>query len=292
MPTIVEQIQHDALDQNVPVSGLLRRVKLAAAKLGLEKVEEWVDSELKGYDQTVPPYRIVKGSPVVLNPYRGWLPLGGDVESLSRRAIGQSIASLEHLVRKEDDGQLSLPFSDSVTKALNDQNDSPWATYALFVDRSQIVGILDKVRTLVLEWAIELERAGITGTEFSFRQDEMVKAQEQSLNITIGTIGQFTGNLGAGNTSGAITASDLNLNQVREFVDQVRSHADDLERAGVPRETFEQSLAAIQEELTRQAPDQGKMRALVTDVRNAVSGAAGNLVASGVLALAGRLLGG
>lgn len=291
MPTIVEQIQHDALDQNVAVSSLLRRVKLAAAKLGLEKVEEWVDSELKGYEQTVPAYRIVKGSPTVLNPYRGWLPIGGDVESLSRRAIGQSVASLEHLVRKEDEGQLSLPFSDSLTKILNDQNDSPWATYALFVDRSQIVGILDKVRTLVLEWAIELERAGITGTEFSFRQDEKVKAQEQAVNITIGTIGQFTGNLGTGNTSGAITASDLNLTQVREFVDQVRNHAEDLERAGVPRETFEQSLIEIQEELAKQAPDQGRMRSLIADVRNAMSGATGNLIASGVLTLAGKLLG-
>jgi AbiTii-like protein len=47
--TIVEQIQHDALDPKIPVSSLLRRVKFAAAKLGLGSVESWV-----GYDGYVP----------------------------------------------------------------------------------------------------------------------------------------------------------------------------------------------------------------------------------------------
>jgi hypothetical protein len=291
MPTIVEQIQHDALDPGVPLSTILRRMKLAAAKLGLGRVEEWVESELHGYDGKVPEYRLVSGSPHAWNPYHGWVTVGGHVDQISRRAIGMSVASLEDLLERGNDGSLTMPFPDDITEILNKQNGTPWATYSLFIDRSQVVGILDRVRTAVLEWAIELERAGIVGTEFSFRQDEKAKAQEQAVNITIGTIGQFTGNLGAGNASGAITASDLNLTQVREFVDQVRSHADDLERAGVPRETFEQSLVAIQGELAKQAPDKGRVRALVTDVRNAVSGAAGNLIASGVVSMAEKLLG-
>lgn len=47
MSGIIEQIQRDALDPNFPVSALLRKVKLAAAKLKLPKVEDWVDSEPK-----------------------------------------------------------------------------------------------------------------------------------------------------------------------------------------------------------------------------------------------------
>jgi hypothetical protein len=59
MPTIVEQIQRDALDTTIPVSTLLRRVKLAAAKLGIPSVESWVDAELNGYTASVPDYRMV-----------------------------------------------------------------------------------------------------------------------------------------------------------------------------------------------------------------------------------------
>ena len=40
MASLIEQIQRDALDRTVPVSTLLRRVKLAAAKLGLGAVED------------------------------------------------------------------------------------------------------------------------------------------------------------------------------------------------------------------------------------------------------------
>jgi hypothetical protein len=74
MTSIVEQIQHDALDHNVPVSTLLRRVKLAATKLGLGAVEDWVEQELKGYRTHAPDYRVVAGRPMARNPYRGWEP--------------------------------------------------------------------------------------------------------------------------------------------------------------------------------------------------------------------------
>src|SRR5271166_6150518 len=49
MASIIEQIQHDALDRSVRASDLLRRVKLAATKLSLGTVEDWVEQELNGY---------------------------------------------------------------------------------------------------------------------------------------------------------------------------------------------------------------------------------------------------
>ena len=54
MPTLVEKLQIDALDQKVSISDLLRRVKFTATKLGLGSVEDWVEQELNGY-QARPP---------------------------------------------------------------------------------------------------------------------------------------------------------------------------------------------------------------------------------------------
>lgn len=87
MPAIVEQIQLDALNSDIPVSTLLGRVKFAAAKLDLGRVEDWVEHELNGYTGPVPDYRRVQGHPMVLNPHHGWEPIGGFVEQLSRKGI-------------------------------------------------------------------------------------------------------------------------------------------------------------------------------------------------------------
>jgi hypothetical protein len=46
MPTLVEKLQFDAMDPNVRVSDLLRRVKFTAVQLGLGNVEDWVEREL------------------------------------------------------------------------------------------------------------------------------------------------------------------------------------------------------------------------------------------------------
>lgn len=58
MNGLIIEIQKSCLDENVSVEALLRRVKLAAAKLKLGDLESWVDSELNGYDGELPPHRV------------------------------------------------------------------------------------------------------------------------------------------------------------------------------------------------------------------------------------------
>jgi hypothetical protein len=87
--TLVEKLQSDAMDQSVTVSNLLRRVKFTAAKLGLGRIEDWVEQELNGYEKRVPDYRMVHGRPLGRNPVRGWMPLSGNTELLSRVPNGE-----------------------------------------------------------------------------------------------------------------------------------------------------------------------------------------------------------
>jgi hypothetical protein len=61
MPTIIEQLQIDAADPAVPVTTLLRRAKIAAAKLRLERLEQWMELELQGYPDETPEYRTTFG---------------------------------------------------------------------------------------------------------------------------------------------------------------------------------------------------------------------------------------
>jgi hypothetical protein len=293
MPTIIEQIQRDALDPNVPISALLRRVKLAAVKLGLGAVEDWVEQELSGYKGTLPEYRIIRGSPVAYHPIYGWTRMGGDpstLEALSRRGTGQSVASLESLIEANKQSTLLIHFSEDVAKQLH-ENDKFWSNFAVEFHRSAVVGLLDQVRNLVLDWAIKLEQAGVMGTEFSFAPEERHRAQAGSMSITIGNIGSFAGNLGSGNSSGDITASNINVDQVQRLVEQVRQYADDLVKDGADRNDLERELSAIEKETSKPSPDSGVLRGLITDLRNTISGAAGSLVASGVITVANQILG-
>jgi hypothetical protein len=119
----------------------------------------------------------------------------------------------------------------------------------LEVDRSAIVSILDRVRTLVLDWALKMEQAGVLGTEFSFDAADIKKAQGATTMITIGTIGSFAGNLGAGNVAGDITVKDLNTNIVGDLAAQLQARLDELAAAGADGATLKARLDQIEDEL-------------------------------------------
>jgi hypothetical protein len=291
---MIDQIQRGALDDSLPVCALLRRVKLAAAKLGLGAVEDWVQQELNGYTSKVPDYRLLQGTPMCRNPYAGWQPIGGAVESLRKRANGQPIAVIEDLIAgAKSGGTFHTPYPDSVCRDLDKMNDvvgDGWI-WALQVSRGSIAGILDCVRTLVLDWAINLERAGVRGVEFDFDAMEKQKAREVGMTINIGSIGAFTGNLGTGNVSGDIGATDVSVTQLHDVLAQIKQHTNELAAAGADRAVLEGRIADLQAEIAKVSPDYSLVRGLVTDIRNVLVGAAGNLVASGAIQALNLMLG-
>jgi hypothetical protein len=284
MPTIVEQIQRDALDTTIPVSTLLRRVKLAAAKLGIPSVESWVDAELNGYTASVPDYRMVYGRPMFFNPFHGWLPITGNIEAINQRAVGQTVASIEALI-SESHGSLHMPYPDKISEALFPDKRTRF-NCALEIDNSQLINIIDQVRGLVLDWAIKLEKAGISGTEFTFSTEEKRIAKEATVtNIHLSNVGAVTGNIGSGNVARDITSTSMSASPARDLVGQIRRHQDELVSAGVNREDLQQRLQAIEAAVRSGEPAPSTLRQLLADLHNTVSGAAGNVIGSGILGL-------
>jgi hypothetical protein len=293
MPSIIEQIQKDALDPNFPASALLRKVKLAAAKLKLAKVEDWVDNELKGYNNEVPDYRRVVGRPKALNPMRGWIPISGPahlVEKISTVPVSQPIAGIESLIADGNNEGLMFPYPPALIEQLNTRNRVHFGEMALHFDRSSAVAIVDAVKTLILEWAVELEKAGITGSDVSFTSDEQQRAQQMGVNIQIGSIHSFTGNLGSTNISGDVITSVVTAEKIREFVSQVKPQIDQLVREGIDREELSSRLTAIERALEEEK-DPAFVARLLNELKDTVVKTAGKLVSSGVLTLLGQILG-
>jgi hypothetical protein len=216
MTGLVEEIQRDAIDQNASVASLLRKVKLAAAKLDLPSVETWVEQELNGYTEKVPDYRLLSGQPMSHDQYFGWRQIGGYVEQISKRATGMSIAAIEDMLSggsSEDSYHVS--YSDEISAKLNKSNQAQ-ATYALRVPRHAFVAVLDTVRNLVLQWAIDLEKKGVTGSGISFRPEEKLAAQQTS-SIHIGTVNTITGLIAGANNSMGDVRSVTTTNEAEVF---------------------------------------------------------------------------
>jgi hypothetical protein len=289
---LIEEIQGEALDASAAVGALLRKVKLAAAKLKLSRIEQWVDHELKGYSGAeLPKYRILKGALRVWDEYHGWQPVGGDPEMLnllSTVRIGESIASLEALVKSGKGGYLATMSPDQLA-IISKVTNSHVARAGVDISKGAVTHIIESVRTLILEWAIALENEGIMGEGLSFTNEERSKAQNSSVAIHIESIGTFTGNMGAGNISGDITSAPMNVEKVRNLVSQIRSQADTLANEGVEATALTAALEKIEGHLAK--ADETLLRKALGELHSILTKAAGGLVSTGALTLLHQILG-
>jgi hypothetical protein len=71
MPSIVIELQKDALDTSIPDADLLRKALVVARKLKIAEIQEWIENELNGYSKSCPQYRSVRGQVRVQNALAG-----------------------------------------------------------------------------------------------------------------------------------------------------------------------------------------------------------------------------
>jgi hypothetical protein len=201
MNGLVDQLQEDALNQDVPVSTLLRKVKVTAVKLGLDEVLTWVESELSGYRSELPDYRQGRGQTNGWNPHHGWQPIHfGDPafgDLVATVNFVEPVANYEALLDKGE-GPFQMPLSMELVALLNETLSIQVPRVVNNIARGTIVQIVQRVRDMVLDWALELARAGVTGEGIRFSNDERERAT--GAHISIGT---FHGSFNSGDAVGA-----------------------------------------------------------------------------------------
>jgi hypothetical protein len=237
------------------------------------------------------------GRPQALNPYRGgWIPiiLGNNEldEMLASCDVRESVASLESLVERSETGFVQFPIPPGLITEINNLTEVSFGTMSVHLSITQVHGLLDCVRNMVLDWALKLERVGIKGEGMTFNREEKQLANAPSNTFNIGNIGSMVGNLGSQNSSGDITGSAISVDQVKSLADELQPHLSALKAAGADGRLLDTSLANIHKQGTSRNPDQSALRGALTDLRNALSGAAGNLIASGAIAMISKMIGG
>lgn len=287
MTSAVITLQEQALDRSVAVSDLLLKALVISRKLGLGEFLQWTEQELSGYrgNLEVPEYRKVSGSVKFWNPYHGWCPVVfSDPEfatECSKRNVGQSIPELEHLMNETGDSPLHIPFPEKLERVLMQSMDRPIETKAtLFSPRTEIVRIVEQVRTIILNWALKLEEEGILGEglTFSINEKEAAVSAPQNINNFFGPV--QNPQIQQGNTSAKQVSSPIDTAQLAALVRMLIDSAGQLDLPDEPKNELVAEANTIQSQLVSPKPKTAIIRACLSSVKSILEKAGGSAAGS------------
>ena len=290
MVSLVQELEQEAYDSKASLSNMLRKAKAVAVKLQLDQPVAWVEAELNGYGSgDVPGYRKISGRVKARNPFHGLIPVVCDDPELERiiseHQVRESVGTIEHLLSKTE-GPM-VPFSGERASTLCRLCNVPDFPMYLLISPASLVSILDTVRNKVLDWSLSLQSAGIMGEGMSFRPEEKAKVSGMGDTYNIGSIGNFAGNLGGqvgGNVSGTSTQNvGQDLDKVTALISQIRQYKGQMGLGPQEQEEVSHNVDAIDEELRGKRPEPGVIGGLLMSIKSTMEGAAGNLIASGVV---------
>lgn len=289
--SIVHEIQSEILSDKTKVSSIIRKARVAARKLDLKKFEEWLIKESDGYKgvaaENLPDYRKIACTPRFFNPYHGWCPIITEdprlYDLLHTSYLFQPIEELEIFI--SSDGTLTYTYAPSLTQLIRSQMAINFEIRA-HVSISQISRTISGVKNILLDWAVDLEKAGITGEGLGFTARE----KDEAASVTQTVYAQNIGNLG--NMDGQSSLTN-NLSGNHFSIDDARSSVQKIEESlpALPANIREAVRAEIQNIHSDRQMSTGRIRAALSSVLRICEGATGNIAAEGIVAVIRRMLG-
>jgi hypothetical protein len=197
MDSLVIELQQAALSREKSISELLRMAYVVAMKLESEDFSTWIEHELNGYPGTatrdLPAFRRIAGQVKGRDSPDGqWRPIlfnnRAVAEALSMRPLNNAAPELEALTgqigRRQEDGYMAVRYPPLQEEKIRTAVKADLEIQLHFT-RSVIVRILDAIRTNVLKWTLELERAGIRGADMQFSEAEREAAKEVRIEAVL-----------------------------------------------------------------------------------------------------------
>lgn len=170
--TLLQDIQEAATEPDIPVSTLLRKAQLLAARMKHEPLRAWAVAELNGYDDRadLPDYRKL-GLVPVLGDFGGVMGSGmknaplppSNVpeeirESLFTHDVYEGAAALEAIVRSGPAARYPWPANVVVILAEDFYEHMALMQANKVVSSTALAGVLDTIRTRLLTFTIEIEQ--------------------------------------------------------------------------------------------------------------------------------------
>ncbi|EMF8480540.1 hypothetical protein RGI99_000085 [Morganella morganii] len=199
--SILHEIQRDAMNEDSSISNLLRKCLFLARKTGSDQFKKWVFSELNGYDpeSDIPEYRVLscqsKGDFSRVDGIFKNLDI--DIDQLDDEfydlygecIVSVSIASIADLVsgaKNADSAVIRRPWEPSMVSRVSDKiyRDMNCLRAWSETPTPLFLGILDKVKTMILDFALDLEEKlpNIEDVKLS-KQDEKIVTQTFNTHV-------------------------------------------------------------------------------------------------------------
>lgn len=278
MPALVPELVNMASDPTVTTADLLRRALVVAKRLAAPELVDWIGSELNGYTGDVPPYRKVRGTLTAHNPYHGAIPVmmrsTKMAEALSTVSVHQSMPEVEQLAKSDND--LVRYFSPKVERDLMASMDVPLRPY-LALAPIQMLGMVEKVRSRILEWALDLEGRGVLGEGMTFTPQEKQTVREQHYHF--GDVAGSQIQIGSsGSTQTQMKTFDTDLDALKSLIAGLN---DVLDRCtGEVADELRAELATLKAQAASPKPKWEVIKATARSIKTVAEGAAGNLLAT------------
>ncbi|MGR6806511.1 AbiTii domain-containing protein [Sphaerotilus natans] len=282
MPALVPELVDMASTPAVSTADLLRRALVVARRLAVPELVDWINSELTGYKSgEVPEYRRLRGQLVAENPYHGAIPFFAPpemAEMLADFSVRQSIPELARLQDSETGIFSHFPADIEQTLMRMMREGSGVAMRpALKFSTVQIEGLIETVRSRILDWALDLEGRGIIGEGMSFTPQEKQAVQEQHYHFgnVSGSQIQISSN-GSTQTQANTTGTDLEA--LRGLVEALGVALDRGTVQGDAADELRAELATLKAQAASPKPKWEIIKATARTIKTVAEGAAGNIL--------------
>ena len=186
MNSLVIEFQKQINDKSIGISNLIRTCLIIATKLKNEDIKKWLNKELYGYnlDDVVPEYRKVPMSVKFLNTYYGWCPFiitnPKFIKILNEMTFRQKISEIYELSKSSSEIHFDVPIGikNSLLKEIPFDSDINYVCNSIYM-----IGVIDSVKTKMLEWVLSLEENGIIDTNYIFDKEQIDKSKQLSSTI-------------------------------------------------------------------------------------------------------------
>lgn len=282
---LLHEIQASVVQEGTPLGSVLLKLRLLAARLGSEPLEEWIKHESEGYprDSEIPSYRIVGVS------YSGMFsgPFGSGINNAqipgyliekfagkkwTKHEIRDGIAAVDELIRSfaDGDGTLGIDASNLILLLQG----KVYADYACngvqgTISRAALTELQYAVRSRILELTLELEKSIPAAAEITFGSPE---SSEKSNSEKVNQISQqiIYGNVTTISSSGAGSQINVCISERdnKAFIEY-------LVKAGIPEDDASElsDIVADEEPSNTEEPLGVKAKEwLVKNIRKAADG--------------------
>ena len=282
MPAIVPELIDMASDPAIATTDLLRRALVVARRLRVPDLIDWINSELNGFTSgELPEYRLLRGESVAENPYHGIIPFFVPPEIADLMAqfpVRQSIPELIHLLGSEHGIFHHYPASiEQNLMNMMRQGSGVAMRPALKFSTVQIQGVIETVRSRILDWALDLEERGVLGEGMTFSPMEKQIVQEQHYNFNNVSGSQIQ--IGSdGSTQTQTNAITNDLAALKSLIGALGDVLDQKAVVGSTADELRAELATLKAQASSPKPKWEVIKATARSIKTIGEGAAGNIL--------------